>query len=124
MTCVFCIDADTIIWLFVCADVGPRGCEVEMIRVSARPELGRPPWERERCRHKNVEVRPASDERGARRHHFDGLGDGPSHAPPSEAGGDFEDIFHYLEVVLQGGLRECGHTSRMRASWSSVWECR
>jgi hypothetical protein len=44
MTCVFCIDVDTIVWVFVCADVGPRGCEVELMRVPTRQELGRPPW--------------------------------------------------------------------------------
>jgi hypothetical protein len=38
MTYVFCIDVDIIIWLFVCADVGPRRCEVELMRVSARQE--------------------------------------------------------------------------------------
>jgi hypothetical protein len=38
----------------------------------------------------------------ARAHHFDDPGTGPSHAPPAEAGGDFEDIHHHLEAVLQG----------------------
>jgi hypothetical protein len=33
MTCVVCIDVDIIIWLFVCADVGPCGREVELMRV-------------------------------------------------------------------------------------------
>ena len=43
MTCVFCIDFDTIVWLFVCADVGPCGREVEMVRALARQEPVRPP---------------------------------------------------------------------------------
>jgi hypothetical protein len=43
MKYVFCIDVDTVVWLFVCADVGPRGHEVELMRVSARQKLGRPP---------------------------------------------------------------------------------
>jgi hypothetical protein len=42
MTCVSCIDADTINWLFVCADVGARGCEVEMVRARDRQEPVRP----------------------------------------------------------------------------------
>jgi hypothetical protein len=32
MTCVYGIDVDTIVWLFVCADVAPRGREVELLR--------------------------------------------------------------------------------------------
>jgi hypothetical protein len=40
----------------------------------------------------------------ARRRHFDDPGVGPSHAPPVEAGGDFEDIRCRLEAVLQGVL--------------------
>jgi hypothetical protein len=47
-------------------------------------------------------VRPTDDERVARRHHFDDPGAGPSHAPPTEARGEFEDIRRHLEVVLQG----------------------
>jgi hypothetical protein len=38
MSCVFCIDADTIVWLFLCEDVGPRVHEVEMVREIARQE--------------------------------------------------------------------------------------
>jgi hypothetical protein len=36
MTYVYDIYVDTIIWLFVCADLAPRGCEVELLRASAR----------------------------------------------------------------------------------------
>jgi hypothetical protein len=54
MTYVFCIDDDTIIWLFLCADVRPRRCKVELMRVLTPQELGRPPWgglrAGERCR--------------------------------------------------------------------------
>jgi hypothetical protein len=41
MTYVYGIDADTIVWLFVCADVAPRGREVELLRAPARHEPGR-----------------------------------------------------------------------------------
>jgi hypothetical protein len=43
MTYVYDIDVDTICCLFVCADVAPHGCEVELWRVSARQEPERPP---------------------------------------------------------------------------------
>ena len=33
---------------------------------------------------------------------LDEPGAGPSHAPPAGARGEFEDIRHYLEAVLQG----------------------
>jgi hypothetical protein len=106
MTCVFCIDVDTIVWLFVCADVGPCGREVEMVRALAHQEPVRPPrgesWVGERRRCEDIEARPADDERAIRRRRFDDPGDGPSHAPPVEAGGDFEDIYRRLETVLQG----------------------
>jgi hypothetical protein len=106
MTCVFGIDVDTIFWLFVCADVGPRECEVELLRVSARKEPGRPPQggpqAGERRRREGTEVRPTEDERSARRRRFDDPSTGPLHAPPADARVDFEDIFHRLEAVLQG----------------------
>jgi hypothetical protein len=106
MTCVFGIDVDTIIWLFVCADVAPRGREVELLRASARQEPGRPPRGGprvgERRRHEDAGARPAEDERAVRRCQFDDPGVGPSHAPPADAGADFEDIRHRLEAVLQG----------------------
>ena len=114
MTCVYGIDVDTIIWLFVCENVGPHGREVELMRASARQELGRPPWggsrvgERHRC--KDIEARPASDERVARRHRFDEPSAGALHAPLAEADRDFENIHHHLEAVLQGvpeGMWSC-----------------
>jgi hypothetical protein len=54
MTYVFCIYADTIIWLFVCADVGPRGHEGELLRVSDCQESGRPPRVGEGCQCEDV----------------------------------------------------------------------
>jgi hypothetical protein len=41
-------------------------------------------------------------ERVVRRHRLDDPSDGPSHAPPTDVGTDFEDIRHHLEAVLQG----------------------
>jgi hypothetical protein len=49
-------------------------------------------------------VRPVDEERVARRCRFDDPGAGSSHAPLAEAGGEFEDIRHHLEAVLQGVL--------------------
>jgi hypothetical protein len=98
------MDVDFILGLFVCAYVGPRGCDVELVRASARPGPVRPPRGElrvgERRRREDVEARPTGDERAARRCHFDDPGVGPSHAPPAEAGGEFEDIRHRLEAVL------------------------
>jgi hypothetical protein len=108
------MDADAIFCLFVCADVGPRGREVELMRTLAHQELVRPPRGEpragERRRYKDVETRPTDEERVARRHCFYDLGAGPSHAPPTEPRGDFEDIRRRLEVVLQGvpkGMWSC-----------------
>jgi hypothetical protein len=44
MTCLFGIDVDTICCLFVCADVAPHGCEVELLRAPTCQEPGRLPW--------------------------------------------------------------------------------
>jgi hypothetical protein len=114
MTCVFCIDVDTIICLFVCAYVGPRGHEVELLRASAHQEMGRPPrggpHEGKRCQREDVEVRLVEHERVARRRRFDDPGVGPSHDPLADTRGDFEDIRRRLEVVLQGvpkGMWSC-----------------
>jgi hypothetical protein len=100
------IDADAILCLFVCADVGPRRREVDLVRVPAREGPVRPLRGEsrvgERRRHEDVEVRLACEERAARRHRFDDPGARLSHAPLDEAGGDFEDIHRRLEAVLQG----------------------
>jgi hypothetical protein len=104
MTCVFGIDVDTICYLFICADVAPRGHKVELLRASACQEPGRQPWEGswvgERHQHEDVKERPVEPERAARRHRFDDLGVGPSHAPPTNVVVDFEDIRRHLEAVL------------------------
>jgi hypothetical protein len=100
------MDVDAILYFFVCADVGLRGREVEWVREPTHQGMVRPSWveprvgERRQC--EDVEVRPAGEERAARRCHFDDLGVEPSHAPPTEARGDFEDIHCCLEAVLQG----------------------
>jgi hypothetical protein len=90
----------------VCADVGLHGSEFEMVRVVAHQGLVRPsrgePRVGERRRREDVEARPVDEERATRRHRFDDLGVGPSHAPLAEAKGEFEDIRHLLEAVLQG----------------------
>jgi hypothetical protein len=95
MPYVYDIDVDTICCLFACADVAPRGREVELQRAPERLPRG------ERRRREDVAVRPAEPERAARRHRFDDPGAGPSHAPPAAAGVDFEDIRRRLEAVLQ-----------------------
>ena len=91
---------------FACADVAPRGREVELQRASAHQDPGRPsqggPWVGERRRREDVGARPAEEERVVRRHRFDDPGVGPLHAPLAEVGGDIEDIRHRLEEVLQG----------------------
>jgi hypothetical protein len=104
MTYVYDIDADTICCLFVCVDVAPRRREVELLRASARQEPERPPRGGirvgERRQHEDTEVRLDDPERVVRRHRLDDPSDGPSHAPPTDAGTDFEDIRHHLEAVL------------------------
>jgi hypothetical protein len=100
MPYVYDIDVDTIWCLFACADVAPRGCEVELQRASARQEPERLSWG-ERRRREDAAVRPAEPERAVRRHRFDDPGVGPSHALPVVAGADFEDIRRCLEMVLQ-----------------------
>jgi hypothetical protein len=92
--------------LLVCADVAPRGREVELQRVSSHQDPGRPsqggPWVGERRRREDVRARPAEEERVVRRHRFDDPGAGPSHALSVDAVADFADILHHLEAVLQG----------------------
>jgi hypothetical protein len=45
-------------------------------------------------------TRLADPERATRRRRFDDPGAGPSHAPPTDAVVDFEDICRCLEAVL------------------------
>jgi hypothetical protein len=106
MTYVYDIDVDTTIWLFVCANVAPRGHEVELLRAPTHQEPEKLPWggpqagERHRC--EDSEVRPVESERAVRRCWFDDLGVGPPHAPLTDVREDFEDIRCHLEAVLQG----------------------
>jgi hypothetical protein len=117
MTYVYCIDADTICFLFVCVDVAPHGHEVELLRVPDRQEPGRQSWGGsrvgERRQHEDVEARLADPERATRRHRFDDPGVGPSHAPSVDVGANFEDIHRRLEAVLQGVLK---------GMWSRIWD--
>jgi hypothetical protein len=87
------IDADTIVCLLfgACADVAPHGREVEWPRAPVQRNLERLPHG-ERRRRDEATGRPAEPERAARRHRFDDPGAGPSHAPPTVAGVDFDDI--------------------------------
>jgi hypothetical protein len=96
------IDTDMIMcWLFgACADLAPRGREVEFQRASAQRQLERPSCGGRRRRDEATGA-PAELERPARRRQFDDPGAGPSHAPPAVAGGDYDDIRRRLETVLQ-----------------------
>jgi hypothetical protein len=96
------VDADTIVCLLfcACADVAPRGREVEMQRAPAQRAPERLPRGERRWRDEAV-GRPAEPERVVRRRRFDDLGARPSHAPPAVAGFDFDDIRHRPEMVLQ-----------------------
>jgi hypothetical protein len=91
--------------LFVCADVAPHGHEVELQRASAHQELEKLLWGGprvgERRQHEDTAARLADPKRGARRRRFDDPGARPSHAPPANAGVDFEEIHRLLEAVLQ-----------------------
>jgi hypothetical protein len=106
MTYVYDIDVDVICCLFVCADVATRGREVELQRAPTRQEPVRLPWGGPRVgeiwQRDDATMRLDDLERAERRHWFDDSGAGPSHAPSVDAGVDFEDICHCLEVVLQG----------------------
>jgi hypothetical protein len=113
------MDVDAILCLFVCADVGPRGCEVEWVRASARqgpvrPPRGEPGGREMTC--EDVEARPAGDERAARRCRFDDPGAGPSHAPPPRPGEILRIFVAAWRWCYRVCLRACGCASRMRAS--------
>jgi hypothetical protein len=81
----------------VCADVAPRGREVEVFRAPAQqegpPRAGRRPRD-------EAAGGPAEAERPAQRPRGDDPGAGPSHAPPAAAGVD-EDIVHRFQTVLR-----------------------
>jgi hypothetical protein len=82
-----------------CADLAPRGREVELYRPSVQPE-GRPPCGERRGRDEAV-GRPTDPARPARRRRFDDPGAGPSHAPPAAVGGELDDILCRFETVFQ-----------------------
>jgi hypothetical protein len=82
-----------------CADLAPRGREVELYRPPVRRE-GRPP-RGERHPRDEAAGRPAGAERPAQRRRFDDPGAGPSHAPPAAAGGELEDLHRRFEAVLR-----------------------
>jgi hypothetical protein len=71
-----------------------------MQRVSAHRELERL-LHGERCRQEDAAGKPAEPERAARRRRFDDPSAGPSQAPPTAVGVDFDDIRYLLEMVLQ-----------------------
>ena len=56
-----------------------------------RPPQGEP-RAGERRHREDVGVRPSDDDRVARRCCYDDPRAGPSHAPPTEAGGEFDDF--------------------------------
>jgi hypothetical protein len=90
----------------VYADVGPRGREVELIKVSSSQGPVRPPQGEpragERRRRDEVGVGPANDERAGRRRRYDDPGAVPSHTPLAGVNEEFEDFHRRLEAVLQG----------------------
>jgi hypothetical protein len=79
--------------------LAPRGREVELYRPPVQRE-GRPPRGERRPRDEAA-GRPAGAERPAQRHHFDDPVAGPSHAPPTAAGGELEDLHHCFEAMLR-----------------------
>jgi hypothetical protein len=82
-----------------CADLAPRGREVELYRSRVLRE-GRPP-RGERHPRDEAAGRPAGAERLAQRRRFDDPGAGPSHAPPAAAGVEIEDLCRRFEAVLR-----------------------
>jgi hypothetical protein len=88
----------------VCADVGLRRWEVELVRALAHQMPVRPlqgeSWVGERFQRDEVGVRLTDDERYGRRHKYDDPSAGPSHASPIEVDGVLEDFHRLLEAVL------------------------
>ena len=81
-----------------CADLAPRGREVEVFRAPAQREQERPPCAGRRSRDEAVGG-SSGPERPAQRHHFDDPGAGPSHTPPAAAGDD-DDLVRRFEMVF------------------------
>jgi hypothetical protein len=82
-----------------CADLAPRGREVELYRPPVQREE-RPPHGERRPRDEAA-GRPAGPERPAQRRRFDDPGAGPSHAPPAVARGEIDDLCRHFEAVLR-----------------------
>jgi hypothetical protein len=82
-----------------CADVAPRGHELEMQRVSAQRESERL-LHGERRRQDDVAGQPAEPERAVKRRRFDDPGAGSSHTSSAVVRVDFDDIRHHLETLL------------------------
>jgi hypothetical protein len=80
-----------------CADVAPRGREVDVFRAPAQQE--RPPRGGRRPRDEAAGG-PVEAERPAQRRRWDDPGAGPSHAPPAAAGAD-EDLVRRFETVFR-----------------------
>jgi hypothetical protein len=85
-----------------CADLAPRGHEVELYRPPVQQE-GRPP-RGERHPQDEAAGQPAGVERPAQRCRFDDPGAGPSHAPPVAVGVEIEDLRRRFEAVLRDVL--------------------
>jgi hypothetical protein len=80
-----------------CADVAPRGREVDVFQVPVQQE--RPPRGGRRPRDEAAGG-PAGLERPAQRRRWDDPGAGPSQAPPAAAGAD-EDLVRRFETVFR-----------------------
>jgi hypothetical protein len=83
-----------------CADLAPRGREVEVFRAPAQREKERPPRVGRRPRDEAAGG-PAGPERPAQRRHFDDPGAGPSHAPLVAARVDDDDLVRRFETVFR-----------------------
>jgi hypothetical protein len=112
----------------VCANVGPHGWEVELVRASARQGPMRPPrgepWAGEGWKWDKVGASSDDDERAGRRHRYDDPSAGSSHASSAGTDGEFEDFLCQLEGFYRECLRECGLKSKMRESWRNLWAFR
>jgi hypothetical protein len=80
-----------------CANLAPRGREVEVFRAPAQQEQEGLPRARRWPRDEAAEG-PAGPKRPAHRRRFDDPGAGPSHAPPAAAGDD-DDLVCRFETV-------------------------
>jgi hypothetical protein len=82
-----------------CADVAPRGREVDVFQAPVQREQERPPRGGRRPRDEAAGG-PAGLERPAQRRRWDDPGAGPSQAPPAAAGAD-EDLVRRFETIFR-----------------------